>query len=128
MADSPLARWYIAELTEEIALEGDPRNPHPNIVHRTTQVIFADSAEDAFEKALSLSVAHEGSYLNYDQQKAQVRYWSLNELNLVDDDQPLEQTSRPRRTAYYRESDRLNPVEVAMLMSMLNLSPGALPN
>jgi len=128
MADSPLPRWYIAELTEEIALEGDPRNPHPNVVHRATQVIFADSPEDAYEKALSLSVQHETSYLNYDQQKAQVRYWSLNEVNLLDEEKPLEQAPRPLRTAHYRQSDRLSPVEVAMLMSMLALSPEALPN
>ncbi len=125
MADSPLpARWYIAELTEEVALEGNPR---PNVIHRKTRVIFADSPEDAYEKALSLSAEHEPSYLNRNDRSAQIRYWGLSELNLVDDT-PYTQVPRPTRRARYRQSDRLTSAEVAMLMSMLALSPEALPN
>lgn len=125
MADSPqAARWYIAELTEEVALEGDPR---PNIIHRKTRVIFADTPEDAFEKALSLSAEHEPSYLNRNEQRAQIRYWGLSELNLLDDE-PRAQSPRKRRSVHYRTSDQLTPVEVAMLMSMMTLSPEALPN
>jgi Domain of unknown function (DUF4288) len=125
MADSPqAARWYIAELTEEVALEGDPR---PNIIHRKTRVIFADTPEDAFEKALSLSAEHEPSYLNRNEQRAQIRYWGLSELNLLDDE-PRAQAPRKRRSVHYRTSDQLTPVEVAMLMSMMTLSPEALPN
>ena len=127
MATSSPARWYIAELIEEIALEGNPRNPHPNVVHRKKQVIFADSAEDAYEKALSLSAEHEASYLNFDQQSAQIRYWSLDELNLVEEEKASAEAPRTF-TAHYRHSDGLTPVEIAMLMSMLALSPEALPN
>src|ERR1700704_1762463 len=51
MADSPAAaRWYIAELTEEVTLEGDPQN----FVHKKTRIIFADSPQDAYEKALAM--------------------------------------------------------------------------
>ena len=39
-------RWYIAELTEEVTLEGDPQN----LVHKKTRVIFADSPQDAYRK------------------------------------------------------------------------------
>lgn len=125
MADSPLpARWYIAELTEEVALEGNPR---PNVIHRKTRVIFADSPEDAYEKALSLSAEYEPSYLNRNDRSAQIRYWGLSELSLLEEP-PRAQVPRPRPTAHYRQSDRLTPAEVAMLMSMLALSPEALPN
>lgn len=125
MANSPIpARWYIAELTEEVALEGDP---WPNVVHRKTRVIFADSPDDAYEKALSLSAEHEPSYLNRNHQSAQIRYWGLSELSLVDE-KPLAEKPRARRTVHYRQSDRLTPAEVAMLMSMLAISPEALPN
>lgn len=125
MANSPqAARWYIAELTEEVALEG---NPLLNVIHRKTRVIFADTPEDAFEKALSLSTENEPSYLNLHQQRAQIRYWGLSELNLMDE-APRVEAPRPRRTIHYRKSDQLTPAEVAMLMSMISLRPEALPN
>src|ERR1700751_1591078 len=57
MPNSPEAapRWYIAELTEEVTLEGDPTN----VVHKKTRVIFADSPQDAYEKALTMITEHE---------------------------------------------------------------------
>ena len=124
MADLPSARWYIAELTEEV-IEGNPLN----VVHRATRVIFADSPEDAYEKALSLSASTEDGYLNQKRSAiAQTRYWGLSELNLVSDDQPHGHATavpKKRPQPHYRKSDRLTPAQVAILMSF---KPSELPN
>lgn len=124
MANSPVApRWYIAELTEELAVAGSPR---PSVIHRKTRIIFADSAEDAYEKALTMSAEHEPVYLNRNNAAAQIRYWGLSELNLVDEKSAAETASMPLATVHYRKSDDLTPAQIAMLMSMIK--PGALPN
>ena len=124
MASSPVApRWYIAELTEELALAGSPR---PSLIHRKTRIIFADSAEDAYEKALTMSAEHEPAYLNRNHESAQIRYWGLSELNLVDEKPAAEASAKSRPTVHYRKSDDLTPAQIAMLLSMIK--PGALPN
>ena len=125
MADLPSARWYIAELTEEV-IEGNPLN----VVHRATRVIFADSPEDAYEKALSLSAQTEDGYLNQKPSaNSQTRFWGLSELNLVSDDQPhghvTAEVPRKRPQPHYRKSDHLTPAQVAILMSFV---PSELPN
>jgi hypothetical protein len=124
MASSPVApRWYIAELTEELAVAGSPR---PSVIHRKTRIIFADSAEDAYEKALTMSAQHEPAYLNRNNGAAQIRYWGLSELNLVEEKRSVEPSAAPEPAVHYRKSDDLTPAQIAMLMSMIK--PGALPN
>lgn len=124
MANPPVApRWYVAELTEEVAVAGSPR---PSIIHRKTRIIFADSPDDAYEKALSMSAEHEPDYLNRNHESAQIRYWGLSELNLVDERPAAEASVKPGRTIHYRKSDELTPAQIAMLMSLIK--PGALPN
>jgi hypothetical protein len=117
-------RWYIAELTEEVTLEGDPKN----LVHKKTRVIFADSAQDAYEKALSMITEHEISYINEHHKTIRTRFWGLRELNLSNEDMdragmlPEERSGTARR----RNSTGLSPEQqFALLMS---LNPGALPN
>ena len=125
MTDSPeVSRWYIAELTEEVTLEGDPQH----VVHRKTRVIFADSAEDAYEKALSMITEHELNYLNEYNKAVRTRFWGLRELRLSNEDMDragiLPQTSKG--AARRRNSTGLSPEQqFALLMS---LKPGALPN
>src|ERR1700751_3726430 len=75
-------RWFIAELIEELILSGSVRN----VVHRKTRVIFADSHQNAFEKALALSTEYEPSYLNQKHDSGQTRYWCFHELNLMGDE------------------------------------------
>lgn len=125
MTNSPEAsRWYIAELTEEVTLEGDPLH----VVHKKTRVIFADSAEDAYEKALSMITEHELNYLNEHKRAVRTRFWGLRELNLSNEDMdragilPREKLGAARR----RNSTGLSPEQqFALLMS---LKPGTLPN
>jgi hypothetical protein len=121
MSDSPeTARWFIAELIEELILSGNVRN----VVHRKTRVIFADSHEDAYEKALALSTEHETSYLNQKHDSGQTRYWSFHELNLISDEKPAKvEAMKPR--PHFRKSDNFTPEQVALLM---NERMGGLPN
>lgn len=123
MADSPeTARWYIAELVEELILDGNIRN----VIHRKTRVIFADCQEDAYEKALSLSQEHEPTYLNQTLKGAQTRYWGLNELNLLQDESEIpSQLKKVPVVPHHRKSDQLSLAQVAMLMS---IQQQALPN
>jgi uncharacterized protein DUF4288 len=124
MADSPQpARWYIAELTEEVALAGSPRLA---TVHRKTRVIFADTPEDAFEKALALSREQERSYLDPNDQRAKIRYWGLSEVH-HEIEAPQAKKPRPQPMVYSK-SVHLTPVEAAMVMSMLSINPEVLPN
>ncbi len=118
MADAPQdARWYIAELIEELILGGNVRN----VIHRKTRVIFADSEEDAYDKALSLSTEHEVTYLNQKHDAGQTRYWGLKELDLLASEQTGE-SPKP----HFRRSDRLSPDQIAALM--LTFRPSALPS
>jgi len=123
MADSPeTARWYIAELVEELILDGNIRN----VIHRKTRVIFADCQEDAYAKALTLSQEHEPTYLNQTLKGAQTRYWGLNELNLLQDETEIpSQMKKVPVVPHHRKSDQLSLAQVAMLMSM---QQQALPN
>jgi len=122
MADSPeTARWFIAELVEELILDGNVKN----VIHRKTRVIFADSHEDAYEKALSLSREHEPTYLNQTYNVPQVRYWGLNELSLVQEESSDVLAPRIRTVTHHRKSDMLTPIQLAALMSM---QAQALPN
>ncbi len=125
MTNSPeSSRWYVAELTEEVTLEGDPLH----VVHKKTRVIFADSPEDAYAKALSMITEHELSYLNEHKRAVRTRFWGLRELNLSNEDMdragilPHERKGTARR----RNSTGLSAdQQFALLMS---LKPGTLPN
>ena len=47
------AKWYLADLVEEITVEGDPRN----VVHTNMTLVRADSPEEAYQKAVQLGTA-----------------------------------------------------------------------
>jgi len=125
MTDSPeTSRWYIAELTEEVTLEGDPKH----VVHRKTRVIFADSPEDAYEKALSMITEHELNYLNEYNKAVRTRFWGLREMNLSNEDMdragilPQNRLGAARR----KNSTGLSPEQQFALL--VSLKPGMLPN
>jgi hypothetical protein len=125
MANSPeTARWYIAELTEEVTLEGDPQN----VVHRKTRVIFADSPQDAYEKALAMITEHEVGYLNEYRKAIRTRFWGLRELGLSNEDMDRAGILPENRFGFARRrnSTGLSPEQQFALL--LWAKPGALPN
>jgi hypothetical protein len=123
MTNSPeSSRWYVAELTEEVTLEGDPLH----VVHKKTRVIFADSPEDAYQKALSMITEHEISYLNEHKRAVRTRFWGLRELDLSNEDMDRAGILPRERMARRRNATGLSAEQqFALLMS---LKPGALPN
>jgi uncharacterized protein (DUF2384 family) len=123
MSKSPdTDRWYIAELTEEVTLEGDSQN----LVHKKTRVIFADSPEDAYEKALAMITEHEVSYLNEHHKAIRTRFWGLRELTLSNEDMDRAGMLPESRLARRRNSTGLSPEQQFALL--VSLKPGALPN
>jgi hypothetical protein len=125
MSNSPeTARWYVAELTEEVTLEGDAQN----VVHKKTRVIFADSAEDAYGKALAMITEHEVGYLNEHHKAIRTRFWGLRELTLSNEDMdragmlPESRVGSARR----RNATGLSPEQQFALL--ISAKPGALPN
>jgi len=126
MPNSPEAapRWYIAELTEEVTLEGDSTN----VVHKRTRVIFADSSQDAYEKALTMITEHEIGYINEHHKAIRTRFWGLRELSLSNEDMDRAGMLPESRigTARRRNSTGLSPDQQFALL--LSLKPSALPN
>jgi Domain of unknown function (DUF4288) len=76
------AKWYLAEIVEEITVEDDPRN----IVHRNLHLIRADSPEEAYRKAMELGAAGEASWENVDGKRVRFRFRGLCYLNVIHDE------------------------------------------
>ncbi len=75
------ARWYLAQLVEEIRVEGAKRN----IVHINYVIVEAASPEDAYARALEMG--HEGSheYLNPQGKKVSISFRGLRDLDVIHD-------------------------------------------
>jgi hypothetical protein len=76
------ARWFLAELVEEIRVEGD----ECNITHRNLILIRADSPERAYAKALSLGRESECSYQNPYNKQVQITFRGLADLTVGPDE------------------------------------------
>lgn len=79
MSPSSSARWYIAKLIEEIAVEDDPLK----VIHRTVTVIYANSEQEAYERAILLGKEREIIYRNPGDKLVRTIFWGLGELNVV---------------------------------------------
>lgn len=76
------AEWYVAEVIEEITVEGDPRN----VVHKNLILIRADSPDDAYAKAMKIGGQHESSYSNPEGKLVRATFRGLGYLDVVHDD------------------------------------------
>lgn len=72
-------KWFIAEIVEEVTVEGDVRN----IVHVNFNLIRADSPEEAYTKATSLGASGETEYNNPQGRQVRIRFRGLRELQAV---------------------------------------------
>jgi uncharacterized protein DUF4288 len=75
-------KWFIAEIVEEITVEGDPRN----VVHVNFNLIRAESPEEAYTKAIELGRGGETEYRNADGKLVHIRFHGLRDLNVIYDD------------------------------------------
>ena len=76
------AKWWIADLVEEITIQGDSRN----VVHRNTVLIRADSAEEAYKKALLLGREGNLSYQNASRKRVRIRFRGIAQLDVIHDE------------------------------------------
>lgn len=73
------ATWYLAEIVEQIAVEGYPRFT----VHTNTVLIRADSPEDAYTRAVELGTSHQMAYENPDGKQVTFTFRGLRELVVI---------------------------------------------
>ncbi len=71
--------WYLAWLVQEITVEGDPRN----VVHTSTRLIHAGSAEEAYEKAIRLGEEEQTTYENSEGKQVRIVFRGLTDLNVI---------------------------------------------
>jgi hypothetical protein len=73
------AEWYVAEIVEEIIVEGDPRN----IVHRNLNLIRAHAPEEAYQRAMELGRQGQSEYQNPGGKRVTIKFRGLSSLNVV---------------------------------------------
>jgi hypothetical protein len=78
----PDAKWYLAEIVQQITVEGDPNN----VVHNNMVLVRADSPEDAYARAVELGAARELSYENPEGKGVTIRFKGLHDLNVIHDE------------------------------------------
>lgn len=100
------AQWYIADIVEELTIEGDPRN----IVHINTILIRASSPEEAYQKALKFGHECDQTYINTDGMKVEGRFRGLRDLNVIYEE--LEDGAE----LYFSEFTGLSPEKVERLV------------
>lgn len=76
---SPNAKWYLAEIVLQIAVEGDPRF----VVHTNMVLVRADSPDDAYIKATELGITQESSYQNPADKLVTFTFRGLRDLNAI---------------------------------------------
>lgn len=74
--------WYLAELVMEIVVEGDPRN----VVHQNLTLVRADSADEAYNKALRLGRDGETSYNNPAGKHVEISFKGVSDLDEIYDE------------------------------------------
>jgi hypothetical protein len=78
----PNAKWYLAEIVEEISIEGEEEL----VVYINLVLVRADSPEEAYAGALELGRQHHISYLNTDGKEVRCVFRSLHDLNVIHDE------------------------------------------
>ena len=78
------AEWFVADLVEEIRIEGHRRN----IVHINTVLIRATTPEEAYARAIERGESSNQSYTNSKGELVSTRFRGLRHLDVVFD--PLE--------------------------------------
>lgn len=73
--------WYLAELVLKIFVEGDERR----VVHKNLMLVRADTAAEAYEKAVEMGNEHSMSYLNPEGAQVQIEFVGLSRLTAVYD-------------------------------------------
>ena len=73
------ARWYLAEIVEEIQIADEPQN----VVHVNITLVQAETPEEALVKANKLGLEGELIYENTEGKKITITYRGLRDLNVI---------------------------------------------
>lgn len=73
------AKWYVAQIVEEIKVKGDARN----VVHTNEVLIRADSPSQAYNKAVALGKQGNTKYKNPHGKTVTIRFRGLRDLSVV---------------------------------------------
>jgi Domain of unknown function (DUF4288) len=73
------AKWYLAEIIMEIAIENESRN----VVHVNTTLVRADSPTEAYDRAQDLGTQGESSYENSHGKTVTHRFRGLRSLEVI---------------------------------------------
>jgi hypothetical protein len=76
------AKWWLADLVVEFIIEGQTGN----VVHYNLTLIRAESAEQAYDKAVANGKRHEATYTNTDGERVTVRFRGLREMTVIYDE------------------------------------------
>ena len=76
------AKWYLADIIEEIRVQGDRRN----VVHTNRTLIRADSPNEAYRKALALGKQGNTRYKNPAGKTVTIKFCGLGELDVIHDE------------------------------------------
>jgi hypothetical protein len=76
------AEWYVAEVVEEITVEGDARN----VVHKNLILIHAHSPEEAYDRTIEFGKQSETAYQNPAEKDVVIRFRGIRKLSVVHDD------------------------------------------
>jgi Domain of unknown function (DUF4288) len=76
------AKWYLADIVEEIRVEGDPRN----VVHTNVLLVREDFPDEAYKKAIALGRRGNTRYKNTDGKTVTIKFRGLSELNVIQDE------------------------------------------
>src|SRR5438046_58275 len=77
------AKWYLADIVQEITIEDDSRNH----VHTILVLVRADSAEEAYQRALEIGAREEQqrSFKDLQGRGVSSRFRGLRDLNVIHD-------------------------------------------
>jgi hypothetical protein len=75
------AKWYIADIIEEIRVDGDRRN----VVHINQLLVRADSPNEAYGRSLRLGKDCNLTYKNQQDKRVLIRFRGLRQLSVVHD-------------------------------------------
>jgi Domain of unknown function (DUF4288) len=100
------AQWFLADLVVEHRIEGDSRN----VVHLNTVLVRADSAKEAYARAMQLGADAEMTFENTESKTVAVSFRGLHQLSVIHDE--LEHGAE----LWYREKIGLTEEEVLDLV------------
>ena len=104
-------KWYLAELVEEIQIDGEDEN----VVHNNLVLIHADSPEEAYKKAMARGSAINDTYEISPGKKVVSTFRGLSDLNPILDE--LEDGA----TIAYEELTDLSEEEISDMVTEKDL-------